>query len=143
MSMCEYEVMAPGEFKCKHCGDPVRAPQTDPTRVYRECTVENNYIPPHWIGLIAPMRGPTIVRRLSNFTVAAIGHYLKGSPTCSQEQIDERLAICKQCPLFNGKICTHEKCGCNVKDTRGYLNKLAWADQQCPLDPPKWTRVDL
>jgi hypothetical protein len=61
---------------------------------------------------------------------------LNGSPTCSQEEIDRRLAICKQCTYFTGDSCAHKRCGCNINDQQIYLNKLAWADQKCPIE--KW-----
>ena len=50
-----------------------------------------------------------------------------------------RLAICKRCPLFDGSICRHADCGCRISQQRKFLNKLAWADQSCPLG--KWTAV--
>jgi hypothetical protein len=31
-------------------------------------------------------------------------------------------------------------CGCNVNDKKIFLNKLAWADQKCPLE--KWQPVE-
>ena len=56
-----------------------------------------------------------------------------GLPTCTQDQIDGRLSICEACPYFNGQLCTHASCGCNVSAEPKFLNKLAWADQHCPM----------
>ena len=90
---------------------------------------------------------PPLFQRLANFSRAAIAHALSGNPTCSQAQIDERLAICRACEKFKPDtdrpdlgVCTHSKCGCKVRREEKYLNKLAWADQECPLG--KWKRVD-
>jgi hypothetical protein len=82
-----------------------------------------------------------LLRQLKNFTVAAIGHTLNGAPTCTQEQIDARYAICRGCPLHRPDmqnpavgICTHPECGCTVTREDRFLSKLGWADQDCPLD---------
>lgn len=84
---------------------------------------------------------PSSTNRLLNFTKAAISHVLNGSPTCTQEQIDERIIICRACPYFrpnreNGGatgICGHMGCGCNLNTEVKYLNKLSWKDQSCPI----------
>ena len=80
-------------------------------------------------------------KRVFNFTVAAISHVMHGCPTCTQEQIDARITICKKCILYkkvndNIGYCTHKECGCSITDMRGFFSKLAWADQHCPLQ--KW-----
>lgn len=79
---------------------------------------------------------PSAARRLANFTVAAIAHLVHGMPTCTQDEIDRRLGICEACPYFNGQICTHASCGCNVNGEVEFLHKLAWADQRCSVG--KW-----
>lgn len=85
---------------------------------------------------------PHLLIRVKNFSLHAIAHFCNGMPTCLQSQIDERLAICKACPLYNqeAEICTHEKCGCGVGRQQKFLNKLAWADQECP--DGRWKRLD-
>tara|TARA_Y100000004_G_C8790652_1_gene359087 strand:- start:26 stop:289 length:264 start_codon:yes stop_codon:yes gene_type:complete len=76
--------------------------------------------------------------RIWKFSIAAIKHACRGMPTCTQEQINERLKICKSCPHFTGNGCA--KCGCNCGGKPKFLNKLAWADQECPIG--KWERLD-
>jgi hypothetical protein len=76
--------------------------------------------------------------RVFNFTLAAISHLAQGCPTCTQEEIDARLVVCKKCELYkkiNESVgyCTHKSCGCSITDIRGYVNKLAWKDQHCPI----------
>lgn len=82
------------------------------------------------------MTGPNILLKAANFTVAAIGHMLRGNPTCNQQEIDYRFSICQKCDFFTGIACADKRCGCNINDQIIYLNKLAWADQSCPQD--KW-----
>ena len=76
--------------------------------------------------------------KLWRFSIAAIKHACRGMPTCTQEQINERLTICKACQHWNGSGCS--KCGCNCGGKPKFLNKLAWADQECPVG--KWPRLD-
>ena len=79
---------------------------------------------------------PSLPRRLANFTQAAASHLLAGLPQASQTEIDRRFAICQTCQHFNGRHCTHTSCGCTVSSELKFLNKLAWADQRCPVG--KW-----
>lgn len=79
-----------------------------------------------------------LLRRVFNFSLASIQHALQKLPTCTQEEIDERQTICKGCPLYAKKseyigYCSHESCGCSITNYNGYLNKLAWRDQVCPI----------
>jgi hypothetical protein len=113
-----------GRYTCERCGLTVAIDDSDPLPIRHACRV-----------------GPSPVRKALNFSKAAIGHLLAGSPTCSQEQIDARLAICRACPFFTGSACSHIECGCNVNAARTYLNKLAWADQACP--DGKWGALKL
>ncbi len=82
---------------------------------------------------------PSFGQRVANFIPAIAGHILAGRPKCTQEEIDWRLAICKECPLFVANTCSHENCGCAIKDTQTFFNKLYWADQECPIG--KWGKV--
>lgn len=89
--------------------------------------------------------------RLGHFTTEAISHFLNGSPTCTQEEIDTRLAICAgtepsgykdKCEHFvvkdplEPKIGVCNECGCNISQDIKYLNALGWRDRKCPKD--KW-----
>ncbi len=50
---------------------------------------------------------------------------------------EQRLYICDDCPLRINNKCS--KCGCNCNNNKKFLNKLAWADQECPIG--KWGKV--
>ena len=56
---------------------------------------------------------------------------------CSQEQIDNRLAICQGCEFYENNSCL--KCGCTLNRDKNYMNKLLWADQSCPVG--KWGQI--
>ena len=89
-----------------------------------------------------PLQVPSIGQRLNNFGKALNEHIKMGQPVVNQEEVNNRLKHCHQCPLFKfnnnmvGGICTHNSCGCNITDTVEFFNKLAWADQSCPIG--KW-----
>ncbi len=72
------------------------------------------------------------VRRGAKFAVAAAKHVAAGSPTVSAEVQAHRIALCQVCEHFDaqGRECKVCECLLDVKTT--------WADQRCPLDPPKW-----
>jgi hypothetical protein len=82
---------------------------------------------------------PSLLTKIGNFIPAFTNHILAGSPKCSEDEIQGRLKICQGCPLYVGNICSHDSCGCNIKDSQTFFNKLYWADQKCPLD--KWDVV--
>jgi rRNA maturation endonuclease Nob1 len=62
-----------------------------------------------------------------------------GFPKSTQEQINYRLNICLSCDKYdsNNKECS--VCGCNINNKRIFINKLAWADQECPIG--KWQKI--
>jgi hypothetical protein len=128
-------------LECEVCGYRVPKQPSGGHDLKHDCTVPQQQLKP------APQR-PPLLKRLKNFTVAAIAHELRGAPTCTDEQIAERHAICKACELYiksehnaNLGVCGHSDCGCSLGRASKYLNKLAWADQQCPLG--KWPRLDV
>lgn len=59
------------------------------------------------------------------------------SNRCSQEQIDERLAICNGCEYYENNQCL--QCGCAISRDRVFGNKLAFKDKECPIG--KWKRI--
>jgi hypothetical protein len=78
--------------------------------------------------------------RLKTFVNSLWFHIWSGFPKSSLEQIRDRYQICIVCESYNIKEKICEECGCNISNKKAFLNKLAWADQECPLK--KWKRVD-
>ena len=119
--LCVFDKIDSNMFICQNCGY-----KTSFANLERNCIKLDN--------------GPSNFRRLANFAYAAVKHELTGRKTVSDEVLKSRLSICTNCPsnLFkrideNTGICTHETCGCNIKDYQTYLNKIAWSDQECPV----------
>jgi hypothetical protein len=98
--------------------------------VLTQCTEESLDSPENNIGLDLP---PLLIRGL-NFA-GAISRYTKnGFRRRSQQEIEERLAICQACPQFIDNHC--RICGCPCIETNQLMNKLALASEACPLG--KW-----
>ena len=121
---CQFVPDGEGKFICPDCG--LRVPR-DGLRA--NCKAKNKGYTP-----------PSLPERVQNFSIAAIKHAAAGNPKVPVEVMQQRLALCKECPLFKqnenelGGVCTHSTCGCTIQDNMNYLNKIAWADQKCPVD---------
>ena len=94
-----------------------------------------------------PKKTPGPIRRAANFAKAGAKHICSGSPKASLAVIQERFAICAGCDSFQPTgegtgLCTEITCGCNLANDKRPVNKLGWADQECPLAIKKWGRVD-
>jgi hypothetical protein len=84
-----------------------------------------------------PPQAPGLLRRVGNFAKALVHHVAAGRPRASEADQAARLAICRACPLLVhetllGEVCSHQACGCSI------VEKSSWADQECPLTPPRW-----
>jgi hypothetical protein len=131
--LCDFETVELKHHRCRRCGLEIRTAES-PKRIHARCRGSSRK--PFAKASIVK---PSLAMRAFNFTVAAIAHVARGAPSCTQQQIDTRLAICRACPLFDGSICRHADCGCRIGQQRKFLNKLAWADQSCPLG--KWAAI--
>ena len=74
---------------------------------------------------------PPLVIRGWNFAQAMTRWSLAGMPRRTQEEIDERLAICQSCEFLQNNHCT--KCGCACIEKNRLMNKLALATESCPI----------
>lgn len=77
--------------------------------------------------------------RISNFFKSLFFHISRGLPKSTKEQILQRYEICNKCSEFDLHNSMCNVCGCNISNKKEFFNKLAWADQKCPID--KWQRV--
>lgn len=66
-------------------------------------------------------------------------HVARGLPKSTQQEINERFNVCLNCEKFNNIKSECGVCGCNINTKRIFLNKLAWADQECPIG--KWSKI--
>jgi uncharacterized paraquat-inducible protein A len=80
-----------------------------------------------------------LLLRLKVFALSLIFHVYHGFPKCTNQQIKDRYEICKNCNEFNSVKSICKVCGCNLGTKKRFLNKLAWADQECPIG--KWQKI--
>lgn len=76
------------------------------------------------------------MKRILVFLKSLYFHINAGLPKSSQELINNRYSICLSCERYNPTDKQCNECGCNISNKKIFLNKLAWADQKCPLN--KW-----
>lgn len=74
--------------------------------------------------------------RILAFLKALFWHLYAGAPKASKKLIMQRYGICCSCEFFDDSASQCLQCGCNIKTKKIFMNKLAWKDQQCPLE--KW-----
>lgn len=86
--------------------------------------VKNNAYPPH----------VSLLTKAKNFAAATVNHVASGMHRCTDEQIEERFAICQGCEYYVDNACS--KCGCKIARDKAIISKLAWAEQSCPVG--KW-----
>ena len=114
-----------------------------PTIIWRSDVHGRAGIPPGRVVYLArpgtPV-GPSLARKASNYAKALAAHIAAGSPKVSPDVTERRRAICasNQCGLNVGGVCQHIDCGCPVSRAGMMGDKLSWADQGCPHDPPLW-----
>lgn len=78
------------------------------------------------------------LNKFIRFLKALYFHIGYGLPKCTQDQIEKRYSICIECEFFDIKNSQCLQCGCNIGRKKKFLNKLAWADQYCPIN--KWSK---
>ena len=77
--------------------------------------------------------------KLKTFLKSLLFHIQAGLPKSSKAQILERYAICLSCEKYNKERSECGVCGCLISNRKKFLNKLAWADQECPIG--KWEKI--
>jgi len=76
---------------------------------------------------------PSILRRGKNYIQAWQRWRRAGRTIRSDEQVAYLRTICQECPRFNGQICTHQNCGCDVTGSGSIFgDKLRWLSESCP-----------
>lgn len=76
--------------------------------------------------------------RLQTFLKSLFFHIRLGLPKATKQEILFRHNICVSCDEFDYTKSQCKLCGCLLSKKSKFLNKLAWADQECPLG--KWPK---
>lgn len=77
--------------------------------------------------------------KLQTFLKSLWFHIYSGFPKSTHTEILYRYEICTPCEQFNAKKQQCNVCGCYLSKKKKFLNKLAWADQECPIG--KWPKI--
>lgn len=77
--------------------------------------------------------------KLKTFLKSLLFHVYSGFPKSTQDEINYRYNICLSCEKFKKEKSECGICGCNINKKKMFLNKLAWADQECPIG--KWPKI--
>jgi len=77
--------------------------------------------------------------KLNTFLKSMLFHVWYGFPKSTQSEINDRYNICLACNKFNKEKSECGICGCAINNRKIFMNKLAWADQECP--DKKWNKI--
>lgn len=96
---------------------------------------EENVCDNAFAGTCVEFTPPTLAEKAGHLAKSLFKWAQSGFSVVSQEVIEARLAICRQCNFYGGekgliKVAC-KKCGCSAK-------KAFLATEHCPLPEPKW-----
>ena len=80
-------------------------------------------------------------KQISRYLDARSKWIAAGKPTRSDAEVASLFVICKACPSYKPHGRRYGKCklcGCSLNLGKT-LNKLRWATEACPDEPPRWT----
>lgn len=77
--------------------------------------------------------------KIKTFLKSLFFHISLGLPKSTYSQIQDRYIICLDCEKYNSQKKECGICGCMVNNKKIFFNKLAWADQECPIG--KWDKL--
>ena len=84
--------------------------------------------------------GTFMISKIKTFLKSLWFHVWSGFPKSTQSEINFRYSICLLCDSFDKQHSECSECGCNINNKKIFMNKLAWADQECPIG--KWTKIN-
>jgi hypothetical protein len=85
----------------------------------------------------AEPQGPSLIAKAANYAAAQLRDRMSGRRRRSPELIARIFdRHCRVCPRFNAETSECAECGCPVMPHEPEANKLAWANEQCPIG--KW-----
>lgn len=81
-----------------------------------------------------------LLLKIKTFLKSLWFHVYNGFPKSTKQEIAYRYNICILCEHFQKAKSQCGVCGCYLSDKSRFLNKLAWADQECPKN--KWPKIN-
>jgi hypothetical protein len=126
---CQFNYINDSTYKCINCDNSVYVEDSHdepPVVVCRAFLASQN----------ANKNNISFADKIKNFTSSLYGHIKNNLELCPDKVIEERYQTCKACEFFENSTCS--KCGCPLYRDRIYISKLAWANEQCPIN--KWQK---
>lgn len=80
------------------------------------------------------------LRRAAKFGKSLVRHASLGFPVAPEHVIRERYEICLKCEEYDVERQECSACECSVGPSPAFVNKCAWADEECPY--LKWRCCD-
>lgn len=80
-----------------------------------------------------------MISKIFRFIRSFFSHAYRNFPKSTQSEINKRYEICTSCEFYDSVDSVCLKCGCNINNKKIFMNKLAWADQSCPIK--KWEPI--
>jgi hypothetical protein len=80
-----------------------------------------------------------LILKIKTFLKSLWFHIAAGLPKSTEQEIYDRYTVCINCEKFKPLKEECGVCGCNITNKSVFLNKLAWADQECPIG--KWSKI--
>lgn len=132
--------------RCANCpADPARDCLAQRSRNRRYCELVDPASPhyrPAYVPLLAAAPEspaiPGLIERAVSFAGAVVEHVATGMHRATPEQVEARLAICRECEFYDAERVRCRKCGCGLAGD--LLGKATWAEQSCPVG--KWGPVE-
>jgi hypothetical protein len=135
------------ETPCDHCpiGPDCKARRL---KVGRYCELVDPSHPDYQPGYVARLGTPAIpptpaqppppgfIQMAWSAAEAIARHVAAGMPTTAPDIREERLRICRECPVYRAESGRCGACGCLLEI------KAVMARERCPLTPPKWGPVE-
>lgn len=128
---CQLNYIDNNTYKCINCDNEVTVTdeyEEPPTLMCRAFLVSKN----------TEDKPVSFAKKIKHFTESLYGHLQNNLELCPDSVIHERYEICKTCDFFENSTCS--KCGCPLYRDRAYISKLAWANEQCPIN--KWQKFN-
>ena len=143
MTKCLFQPTEGNFYQCVFCGFQV------PNEHYvKECHADSKIIAQKLEEIkiqsepLPNIQPPSMMARAKNLAKAGIKHLMTGMNHCSKEDKAKRFQICQsnQCKLFlinphdaSQGVCSHQSCGCFIRAHGEFMDKLSWAESECPV----------
>lgn len=80
---------------------------------------------------------PSFLKMIANFAKASAEYVSAGMPSVTQEEYEERISTCHECPNLIKDKNQCSLCGCFIDQ------KASWQTAKCPDDPSRWKPIEV